>query len=162
MKKLKVLVVLFVILVVIVILGGCSKILEYKASIYSYDWEKIGELHNPPSGFVLSSCQNMDKIDANEIEKEVQKEIDRIDDLDMSTDEGEEVINAYREDLNKSMEIIKKRADKLDFSFVGFVSGLTKEDSETMDKLDSEYGSKVEEFQVKYDEVMDEYSESLE
>lgn len=162
MKKLKVLVVLFVILVVIVILGGCSKILEYKASIYSYDWEKIGELHNPPSRFVLSSCQNVDKIDANEIEKEVQKEIDRIDDLDMSTDEGEEVINAYREDLNKSMEIIKKRADKLDFSFVGFVSGLTKEDSETMDKLDSEYGSKVEEFQVKYDEVMDEYSESLE
>ena len=162
MKKLRTLIVFFVILVVIVILSGCSKILEYKASIYSYDWEKICELHNPPSGFALSTCKYMDKINVNEMEKEIQKEIDRIDELDMSTDEGEEVINAYREDLNKSMEIIKKRADKLDFSFVGFVSGLTKEDSETMDKLDSEYGSKVEAFQAKYDEVMDEYSESLE
>ena len=146
MKKLRTLIVLFVILVVIVILGGCSKILEYKASIYSYDWEKICELHSPPSGFALSTCKYMDKINVNEMEKEIQKEIDRIDELDMSTDEGEEVINAY----------------KLDFSFVGFVSGLTKEDSETMDKLDSEYGSKVEAFQAKYDEVMDEYSESLE
>lgn len=160
MKKLKYLIMVFVFLASMLMLGGCSKILEYKVSIYSYDSEDINTLRLSPSGFVFSTCSY--EVNIDEVETQVQTELDRIDEFDMSTDEGKEVVNSYREAINKTKEIVKNRADKLDFSYVGYVTGLTKEDSETIKKVDKEFQNKLEEFNDKYNEVLEEYSESLE